>query len=548
MSLQPTQDYEIPETTIEVVLSAFPDGNAYIRLRDELGTIFKDEIFSDFYPQRGQPAEAPWRLALVTLMQFAENLTDRQAADAVRGRIDWKYVLGLDLADQGFHYSILSEFRSRLIQAQAEHLLFETMLKMFRDRELLKAGGRQRTDSTYILSAVRHLHRLEVVGQTMYHVLDLLAQIAPDWLKAQVEADWYERYSQRFSNYRLPKSEAGKLALAEVIGRDGFHLLQKIYSEDAPAFLCKIPVVETLRRVWLQNYYLESDAIHWRTEGNLPPASQMIISPYDEEAHFSTKREMYWYGYKVHLTETCEQDTPNLITHVETTSATEQDNQALGKIHAALQNKHLLPGQHVVDAGYVSGENLVSSRKDYQVDLLGPIRSDNSWQAREIGAFDITRFQIDWENQTITCPMGKTSSHWGPGKGPRGKPTIQVQFRRKVCFACEVRQQCTRSKTAARCLTLHPKEQQLAVQAARQRQQTEMFGKQYAVRSGIEGTISQAADKLGMRRSRYRGLIKTHLHHVLTATAINLKRVLNWLAEMCRSQTRFSNFAALALS
>jgi transposase len=379
----------------------------------------------------------------------------------------------------------------------------------------------------------------------MYHVLDLLAQIAPDWLKAQVEADWYHRYSQRFSNYRFPKSESEKLSLAEVIGRDGFHLLQKIYSEDAPAFLCKIPVVETLRRVWLQNYYEEGDKVHWRTEGNLPPASKMIISPYDEEAHFSTKREMYWYGYKVHLTETCEQDTPNLITHVETTSSTEQDNQALDKIHAALQSKHLLPCQHVVDAGYVSGENLVNSRKDYQVDLLGPIRSDNSWQAREIGAFDITQFQIDWENQTITCPMGKTSSNWGPGKGPRDKPTIQVQFRKKDCFVCKVRQQCTRSKTAARCLTLHPQEQQLAVQAARQRQKTEVFGKQYAIRSGIEGTIGQAADKLGMRRSRYRGLIKTHLHHVLTATAINLKRVLDWLADMYRSCTRFSHFAAL---
>jgi transposase len=548
MSLQPTQNYEVPDATVKIAYSAFPDGNIYIRLRDELGTIFKDEVFGDLYPQRGQPAEAPWRLALVTFMQFTENLTDRQAADAVRGRIDWKYVLGLDLTDPGFHYSVLSEFRSRLIQERAEYLLFETMLKLFKDRGFLKAGRRQRTDSTYILSAVRHLNRLEVVGQTLYHVLDLLAQIAPDWLKAQVEAEWYERYSQRFSNYRFPKSEAEKIALAELIGADGFHLLHRIYSEDAPPFLYKIPVVDTLRRVWLQNYYMESDVLHWRTEGNLPPAGQMIISPYDEEAHFSTRREMYWFGYKVHLTETCEQDTANLITHVETTSSTEQDNLALDKIHSALQNKRLLPDQHIVDAGYVSGENLVSSRKEYQVDLFGPIRSDNSWQAREKGAFDITQFQINWDNQTITCPMGKTSSNWGPGKGPRGKSTIQVQFRKKDCFVCEVRQQCTRSKTAARCLTLHPKEQQLAVQAARQRQLTQMFKHQYAVRSGIEGTIGQAADKLGMRRSRYRGLIKTHLHHVLTATAINLKRVQDWLAEICRSQTRFSHFALLASS
>lgn len=370
--------------------------------------------------------------------------------------------------------------------------------------------------------------------------------MAPDWLRIQVGADWYERYSQRSSNYRFPKHEAEQQALAETIGSDGVHLLHRIYSEDAPTFLRTIPAVETLRKVWLQNYYQENDILHWRKEGNLPPASLMIISPYDEDAHFSTKREMYWHGYKVHLTETCQQDAPNLITHVETTPANEQDNLALDKIHAALQEKQLLPDQHVVDAGYVSGDNLVSSNQDHHIDLLGPIRSDNSWQAREQDAFDLTQFRIDWDNQIITCPMGNTSSNWGPGKGPRGKPTIQVQFRKKDCFGCEVRERCTRSKTAARCLTLHPKDQQLAVQAARKRQQTESFKAQYAIRSGIEGTIGQATDKLGMRRSRYRGPIKTHLHHVLIAAAINLKRILDWLAGNPRSQTKLSHFAALA--
>jgi transposase len=548
MSLHPTHDFTIPSQTAQVAKSAFPDGNLYLSMRDELGTIFSDELFRQLYSKRGQPAEAPWRLALVTLMQFAEDLTDRQAADAVRGRIDWKYVLGLELTDQGFHYSILSEFRSRLIDGQAEHIMFETLLKLCKERNLLKAGGRQRTDSTHVLAAVRHLNRIELVGQTLYQVLDLLAQVAPGWLRIQVSTDWYERYSNRFSNYRFPKQEAEQLSLAETIGRDGFHLLQCIYLKDAPALIRAIPAVETLRKVWLQNYYQEDDILHWRKEGNLPPASLMIISPYDEDAHFSTKREMYWYGYKVHVTETCQQDVPNLITHVETTPANEQDNLALDKIHAALQEKQLLPGQHVVDAGYVSGDNLVSSSQDYHIDLLGPIRSNNSWQARDKDAFDLTHFQIDWDKQIITCPMGKTSSNWAPGRGPRGKAAIQVQFRKKDCFVCQARERCTRSKTAARCLTLHPKDQQLAVQAARERQQTESFRAQYAIRSGIEGTIGQAADKLGMRRSRYRGVTKTHLHHVLTAAAINIKRILDWLAGSHRSQTRSSHFAALAPS
>lgn len=150
MSLQPTQDFTIPAQTARVAKSAFPDGNLYLSMRDELGTIITDEQFRELYPQRGQPAEAPCRLVLVTLMQFTENITDRQAADAVRSRIGWKYVLGMELAVQGFHYSVLSEVCSRLILRQAEQMLFETLLKQFKERGLLKVGGRQRTDSTHV--------------------------------------------------------------------------------------------------------------------------------------------------------------------------------------------------------------------------------------------------------------------------------------------------------------------------------------------------------------------------------------------------------------
>ena len=547
MSLQPEEGFEIPVQTAEVAHAAFPNGNNYMKLRDELGVIFKDEQFAILYPRCGQPAEAPWRLALVTLMQFMEDMTDREAADAVRSRIDWKYALGLELSDEGFHYSILSEFRTRLLEGHEEALLFNTLLDLFRAKKWFKERSRQRTDSTYILAAVRTLNRIELVAQTLYYVLDLLAQVAPDWLKEQISPDWFERYSQRPTDYRFPRSETERLALAVTVGKDGYHLLSRIYSGQAPEFLRTIPAVETMWRIWVQNYYPEEDGVHWRKEGNLPPASRMIASPFDPEARFSTKREsIFWLGYKVHLTETCEADQPNLITHVETTPSNEQDNLALDTIQAALKEKQLLPQQHVVDAGYVSAENLVRSEREYSIDLLGPVRPDNSWQTRVENAFAITHFQIDWERKVVTCPMGKTSSNWGPGKGPRGKPTIQVQFHKKDCCYCAARERCTRSKTAPRCLTLQLQEQQLALQEARLRQRTKDFREQYAIRSGIEGTIGQAADKLGIRRSRYRGQAKTHLHHLMAASAINVKRVLDWLAGKPRSQVRLSHFAALA--
>ncbi len=157
----------VPTETARVAQAAFPAGHRYLRLADELGTLFTDELFAPLYSSLGQPALPPWRLALVTMLQFAEGLSDRQAADAVRSRIDWKYVLRLDLDDPGFDVSVLCEFRGRLVAGNVEYLLFDHLLAWCRARDLLGAGGRQRTDSTLILAAVRALNRIEVVGEMM---------------------------------------------------------------------------------------------------------------------------------------------------------------------------------------------------------------------------------------------------------------------------------------------------------------------------------------------------------------------------------------------
>lgn len=173
------------------------------------------------------------------------------------------------------------------------------------------------------------------------------------------------------------------------------------------------------------------------------------------------------------------------------------------------------------------------------------MRQDQSWQAHDAQAFDISHFQIDWDQEIVICPMGKQRRPWKPSKGPRGKPTLQGSFYRKDCAACPVWDRCTRSKTESRGLTLHPKAQHLALQAARERQQTERFKEDYKRRAGIEGTMSQAAFALGMRRTRDRGLKKTHSHHLATAIAINLQRFVNWVWEIPRSKTRHCHFARL---
>jgi transposase len=545
--MRPEMIFEVPEQTAAVAQAAFPKGNRYMKVRDELGSIYRDEQFSDLYPKVGQPATSPWRLALVTLVQFAEKMTDREAADAVRSRIDLKYMLGLELDDPGFDFSVLSEFRTRLLVGGAEERLLTVMLTVFREKKWLKARGKQRTDSTHILSAVRNLNRLEIVGETLHHALNVLAQVDPTWLKRQVTSEWFERYGQRFTDYRLPKVEGDRLALAEMIGQDGYHLLSQIYADDARPHLQTLPAVDILRQVWVQHYYIEGETISWREQKNFPPSGQMIASPYDLEARYSQKRSIEWRGYKVHLTETCEKDTPNLITHIETTQATIQDVSIVDDIHAGLKQKDLLPDDHLLDGAYISADNLVTSQSEYDINLIGPMQRDPSWQARDKDAFDQTMFEINWEHQSAICPKGHSSRYWKPGKGPRGKPTIQIQFHKQDCLACEARSQCTRSKVNPRQLTLPLRPQYLALVTARERQTTESFKQEYAVRSGVEGTVSQAVFSMGMRRTRYRGLAKTHLQHIATAAAINLQRALDWLLETPRSQTRKSHFARLAL-
>ena len=221
MSLRPELVPPIPEETKRVARNTFPKGNTYMRMRDELGTFYQDEQFASLFPPQGQPAESPWRLALICVMQFAENLSDRQAADAVRARIDWKYALSLELDDSGFDFSVLSEFRTRLLDGGMEQGLLDTMLTIFQEHGLLKQRGKQRSDSSHVVAAVRGLNRLESVGETLRATLNSLAVAAPEWLSEMAHSDWFDRYGKRVEEYRLPKGEDARRELAEVIGVDG---------------------------------------------------------------------------------------------------------------------------------------------------------------------------------------------------------------------------------------------------------------------------------------------------------------------------------------
>jgi transposase len=547
MSLQPQAIPPIPEETARVARAIFPSGNRSMQLRDELGTIYTDEQFAPLYPAGGQFAEQPWRIALLLVMQFMENYTDRQAAEAMRTRIDWKYVLSLELTDPGFDFSLLSEFRHRLLAAGQEEVLLNTLLQVCRERGWLKERGKQRTDLTHVLAAIRTMNRLECVAETLRAALNSLAVVVPDWLRAQVPLEWYDRYGTRTEEYRLPKEASKRQALTAQIGSDGSWLLMAIRSVDAPVWLSEVPAVEILRRVWVQQFWMEEGVIRWRSDTDIPPASILISSPYDPEAHLSIKRSTVWTGYKVHLTETCDADRPHLLIHVETTPTTTQDMEMTGTIHQGLASKQLLPAEHAMDTGYVDGEHLVTSQDTYGVELLGPVTTSPSWQSHAGQGFDHAGFSMDWQAKKATCPQGKISRKWTLKRDGHASEVIRIQFGKQDCLACPCRSQCTTALTNPRQLVVRPQAQFEAIQAARHRQQTQEFKERYAIRAGIEGTISQGVRAFDLRRSRYIGLAKTHVQHVITATAMHFSRLLAWLMHIPLDGTRVSRFAALAL-
>lgn len=545
MCLHPAPIGEIPTETIRVARAAFPKGTVVMRLRDEFSALYRDQDFRAVYPSRGQPALAPWRLALVTIFQFLENLSDRQAADAVRARIDWKYALGLELADPGFHFSVLTEFRARLVAGQAEHVLLDTMLERFKARGLIKMRGKQRTDSTHVLGAVRDLHLLELVGETLRATLDDLAAVVPDWVRHVAPPPWFKRYAHRIEDGRLPKNREKREALALEIGADGFVLLDALNAPTTPTAARDLPMVQILRDVWRVHYARDDGGPRWRIGAELPPVGERLQSPYDPEMHFSMKRQLEWSGYKVHVTETCDADAAHLIIHVKTCAAMEQDMTSTAAIHEGLAAKGLLPAEHFVDSAYVDAELLVSSRQDHDVSLEGPVRSVSSWQARAGQGYDQPHFVIDWEHEQVTCPQGKVSVTWRVGRDEVGKPRLNARFSRSDCGACPARTLCTPAKDARRNVFFHPREEYEALNAARVRMDDPAWKESYHVRAGVEGTLSQGVRAFGMRQCRYIGLAKTALQHICIAAAMNVSRIVHWLDGQPRAKTRVTRFAAL---
>jgi transposase len=542
-----------------------------VTARDRLGEWLGDEAFAAVFGVRGRPGWSPSRLALVTVLQQAENLTDRMAAEAVRTRLDWKYLLGLPLGDPGFDHTVLCEFREKVAGGGLERAPLDALLERLASAGLVKAGGKQRTDSTHVTAAVAALNRLELAGESVRAALEALAAAAPDWTAQVLEVgEWTGRYGSPVTAWRPPASKKKQDELAVAYARDGFALLEAVFRKESPAWLAEIPAVQVLRTVLLQNYtrtvHADGTEVIRRREkapkgDGLPPACIKIASPYDTDARWGAKREVFWLGYKLHVTETCDDPPPcgcgsggcargcaaaafpNIVTAVATTAATVTDNQVTAAADDDLAARNLAPGRHYLDSGYLSAAIVAAEYRRHGIVLAGPLLAGAPARARP--GYARTDFAVDYDARTVTCPQGKTSASWSPC-APKGQDKIVATFSRADCGPCPARQLCTSESGKRRQLTLLPRDLAEVLAANRAQEKTASFRADYARRAGIEGTMRQAVAH-GARRARYRGLAKTRLEHSFMAVALNLIRLDAYWAGRPLDRRRTTHLARLEL-
>lgn len=520
MCLKARTPWPMPKETGEIVGKMLKADSLYKLVGDEIFFQFSDADYADLYPAEGAPAVSPVILGLVSIFQYVEKYPDRQAAEAVRMRLDWKYVLHLPLDYPGFDFSVLSEFRERLLNHQAEARPFDRLVAIFHAKQLIKERGKQRSDSLAMLTKVRHLSRLELVVESLRLAVSAALQANRTWGEASLPPAWEAWYGDRYVMERHRPEEWD--AYERTIGADGQWFLNQVEKAGAPAELKDLPAVQVLKTVWAQQFREAAGQMVYQTVTDYDGHTQ-IMSPHDPQARYSKKRDFAWVGGKLQVTETDDEGYPHLLTDIAATCSSLSDWEALPTIQDRLEARHCPPSEHYVDCGYTSGSNLEQSQHR-GIDLIGPVQSPVTPQSKLPDGMTLEQFSIDLAQHQATCPAGYTTQR----HAKREQVEERFYFPLQVCQACRLRSRCCTGKGGR---TLCVRRSYPTLQQARQRQKTEAFRQDYRRhRSGVEGCLSALARGNGLRVSRYIGHPKRHLQALFGGAAANLKRAARWLA------------------
>jgi transposase len=521
---------EIPEATRVLVEPLLAEDSVYRLIGQDVEQMVGDAEFEDMYAEDGRPAVNAVVLALITIFQFLEKLPDRAAASMAVMRLDWKYALRQEVSWSGFHYSDLSNFRKRLLAHGREGVVFERILAYLRKRGYVTAGGKQRTDSTHIVGQVMELSRLEVVWETIRLALNALISADAPWVLKWLPSSFVELYSVRRSDYRLKDSEVA--SALQKAGEEGQWLVTQVLTTGSQT-LQTLPELALLRRV-LEEHYAPDEAGQLQTRPAGQVTGDVISSPHEVQARYGNKGSHEWIGYKLHVTETVDEDLgARFITDMTVTPAFIQDNMPILDIQEHLSERQVPPARQYVDQGYMSGANLAASLEQ-SIDLRGFIRDGNVTKPE---GFRLPDFSIDVAKRQATCPAGQEAIGWS-AVGPRVKNNVAflVSFG-KQCQACPFfgPNLCT-DKKAGRTIAIS--RQHDLITARRAESATEAFHQDMHLRAAIEGTLSELVRAHAARRARYRGLPKTQLQATFTAAATNLKRLARALYNKAERLTR----------
>lgn len=519
MSLKIQMPRPMPEDTGRIGQILLKENSPYRLIGEELYAEFREEEFADLYPIEGQPGISPVILAFVTVFQFMEKLADRQAAESLAMRIDWKYALHLPLDYLGFDYSVLSEFRDRLLMHQAEGRVFDKMVAKFEEMGLIKRRGRQRTDSMAVLAKVRWLSRLELVVESLRLAVVTILKTDREWAEHILPPSWENRYGERFASEHV--SEKDRKEYEAHVGPDGQWLLNRLVGEEVPAVLRDLPEVQVLRIVWAQQFRQEQEQVVFEKRP-VGDGHSIICTPHDPQARYSKKRGHEWIGGKIQVTETDDEDYPHLITDIIATSSTQTDYKALPDIQSRLARRGCSPAQHYVDNAYMGGSNLKYSIS-HEIDLIGPLYQNITKQEKLPNGISIQQFEIDMEKGRATCPAGVQVAPQS-----RSLKRIRFYFPTETCVVCSLHVRCCLGSKGR---TIAVSNEYPLLQAVRMRQKNDAFQKDYHLhRSGVEGCVSALVRGNGARESRYTGNSKRQLQALFSGSALNLKRAANWLA------------------
>lgn len=502
---------DIPEEILIWGENHLESDNLYRVVGNQLYSSISWDELKSMYSNTGRPSINPIILSLVTIFQYLEDIPDRIAASFVKTRLDWKYALHLPLDDSGFHYSDLCNFRKRLLSHGKESLIFEQLLENIRALGFLNKRKYQRSDSTHVLAKVCHLSRLENLSEGLRLALKAIEKADAAFYQVKLPAPYREQWDTRIYDYTMTDEER-KQAL-ERAGQDIRWLLAFLKTNRA-SFL-RLPELEVLQTLFQQNFTIHAQAVHLRKQ--CANGKEKIQTPHDPEARYSTKRGKSWTGYKMHVTETAnDKGEVNFITDISTTNACERDNETLQQIQENLTERGLKPEEQFVDKGYTTGDNLSDSREN-GIQLMGEVSEPGN-----NGLFTVDEFRIDFQAETATCPAGCTSCSWKEYESGKHKGDIHISFGEQ-CKACPMKARCTGDKTG-RNLRLHRHYQLL--KARREECQSQSFKEAMKRRPPVEGTISEMVRAHGLRRSRYRGILKTHLQNLMIGAALNVKRLI----------------------